>query len=141
MRPVTSEDGPHIVAALRRLVAKSTTPLAIPVDFEVGLGFIQDRIDNDEAFIVGDFLVVFSLSRLWFTTGTYLMEELVLRIYPKTTDSGSTALDIPHALINRATELKCAGVFSGDSQTGIMASAYEQAGYLTAGRQFFWRLR
>lgn len=133
-RPVTDNDTPHIVAALKKLdeYAKAY-PWVGNVDHDKAYQTIDDVIAAGKAFVVSGYLVLVDVVSPWYTSDLILEEWLVLKLY----DGGSVD-HIPNALEELRVLFNCSAIVSADSSpVNIVAGAYKRAGYLPLTTSFY----
>ena len=133
-RPVTDNDTPHIVAAIKKLDAYAKSYLWVGnVDYDKVYQTIDDVIAAGKAFVVSGYLVLVDVISPWYTSDLILEEWLVLKLY-----AGGSVDHIPSALEELRVLFNCSAVVSGDSSpVNIMAGAYKRAGYLPLTTSFY----
>lgn len=94
---------------------------------------VLHRMNEGHAYVVNGYYVQFDIGSPWHSTVDYLIEELILRIYP-TTHKVESVID---ALSEIAFIYNCSAVVAGDTQIGYMRPKYEAAGFITLGTQHF----
>lgn len=122
-----------IMQALLAVKAKSPNPQmahADPMAAELGL---RDFIHRGNAYILGDFVVLFETGKVWYSDTKFFFEQLFLRFK---SDEG-TRVDEAILLMESLAlgPLGCEAVVVGDTQVGRMAMHYAAAGYVHIGHQ------
>lgn len=124
---------PLIKVALLNMLAKSTAPQMKHADINTALFYIRLASSTQKAWLVDGYLVLYDVGSDWYSDKTYLIEQLILRVY-KTEAPVEVAINF---LAERAKFHGCVMVAAGDTQCGIMTPKYQAAGYSVLGTQLY----
>lgn len=132
MRQATEEDCQAFLAVHQKWKGKAAGALMGYADDAAIAAHIRQAADTGLAVVVDGYFILYCISPLWYTKKTFLIEEIILRIYP--TDAP------PSVAVQALEELRdlfdCTAVISGDAQAGAMAAHYLAAGFVHLGSQF-----
>jgi hypothetical protein len=123
-----------LTAALAALIAmrdKNPDKQMKWADPNAALAYMVAAADEGRCIMHAGYFIMYSVGPIWFSTASFLIEELVIRIYGSSPPSAATdALQELHELHGTVA------VISGDTQVGRMTPHYLAAGYQVLGQQF-----
>lgn len=131
MRLATQHDVSDIMAALRKLKAKSPAYQMQFADEAAAECGVRIAIYEGRGWLVAGFFIMVDVGPEWWSNKTFLIEKIILRI-EKTDTPVQVAVD---ALDTLATHYGCDAVIVGDTQVGYMHGQYIAAGYAPLGTQ------
>lgn len=121
--------------AIRRklawMKANSPAPQMKFADIEVAMGHIESARDRNRLVMYEGYAILFDVGRPWYSNDLYLIEELILRVYP-TKVPVTRAIEQLEVL---ALLYECKMIGAGDTQIGMMTPHYQLCGYKTLGTQ------
>lgn len=132
MTPATKEDAYEAFAKLVAMKAKSPALQMKFTDEDSALCHMLDCVDKGRAVMVDGYWVQFDYGRAWYSAKNFLIEELILKVYP-TAVKVEVAIE---ALSDLARQHNCVAVAAGDTQIGFMAPKYVAQGYGLLGQQY-----
>lgn len=131
MKPATKEDCAAALGALLAMRVKNPNKQMKFSDPETALGYMEHAVTQGCAVMVDGYFIMYSVGPAWFSKVNFLIEELIIRIYP--TDS---PVEVAIAALDELRELfGCVAIVAGDTQVGRMAPKYVAAGFVRLGEQ------
>lgn len=132
MTPATYEDCGAVMAVHAAMRGKAAGVFMKYADDEAIFHYLRFAVDSGCAVLVDGYFVLYTVTPLWYTRAKFLIEELVIRIYP-TNEPPTVAIS---ALLELRDLFGCVAVVSGDAQAGAMAKHYLSCGFEPLGSQF-----
>lgn len=134
IRPATFHDLPHIMSALIKMLSYSQAPQMKFADPHAAERSVLIAINEGRAFFTGAYFIMVDVGSDWYSDKKYLIEQLILRVYPPDGTMVYEAVDVLAELTER---FSCVAVAAGDTQMGMMTPLYEARGYRRLGTQLF----
>lgn len=98
---------------------------------EVAVDYMARALGAGRCVMHAGYFIMYSVSPVWYSKASFLIEELVIRVYGSAPPSYATAaLQELHELHGTVA------IISGDTQVGRMTPHYLAAGYQVLGQQF-----
>lgn len=132
MRVATAEDVEVAVTACIAMKDKNPQRQMKWAEPEPARAYMLHAVSQGCAVVHNGFFIMYAVTPAWFTTVTFLIEEIIIRIYP----SEHTVETAIEALTDLAKEFGCVAALAGDTQIGYMAPKYQAAGFSVLGQQF-----
>lgn len=131
MRPATEADCDAALDALLAMRQKNPNKQMRFADPATALGYMKHAVSQGCAVMHAGFFIMYSVGPAWFSQENFLMEELIIRIYPST-----SPVEAAIAVLDELREdFGCCAIVAGDTQIGYMTPKYIAAGYQTLGAQ------
>lgn len=121
----------HVMAALVAMRVKNPGKQMQYTDVDTARTYIAYAIKRGVTRVVDGYFIMFDIGRPWYSATEFLLEELLIRIYP-TSQPVEVAID---ALSSIAKSHGLQAVVAGDTQIGYMAPKYLANGFVTLGTQ------
>lgn len=135
MMPVTNQDIPLIMDALRALWAKSNATHMGMVDPMAAELSVRHAQHTGRAWFHGPYFIMVDHGQDWYSSKKFLMEQIILRVRPNTAGEHWTVEDAIEQLPVLRDFYGCDAIVVGDSQIGLMIPKYLAAGYVRVGTQ------
>lgn len=131
MRPADELDVFAIMRALLAMLPKSPAPQMKYANPDAAERSVRRAIAEGRAFIAFGFFIMVDVGSDWYTDETYLIEQIILRVYD-TADKVGAAVSCLDLI---AAKFGCVLTVVGDTQVGYMTPHYTRAGYSPLGTQ------
>lgn len=136
MIAATNQDIPEIIAALRRLWAKSNAThmgMVDPMQAELSVRHAQH---TGRLWLYGPFAIMVDHGQDWYSSKKFLIEQIIIRTRPNLRDEAHNIERVIHYVLPFLRDhFGCSAIIVGDSQVGYMVPHYEAAGYKHVGVQ------
>jgi hypothetical protein len=136
MIAATNQDIPEVMAALRKLWAKSSAThmsMVDPMQAELSVRHAQH---TGRLWLYGPYAIMVDHGQDWYSSKKFLIEQIIVRYRPTMAGESHTIEHvIGRALPFLRDHFGCQSIIVGDSQVGYMVPHYEAAGYKHVGVQ------
>lgn len=131
MRAAVQGDCIEAINALVAMRVKNPHRQMKYADPDTALDYMLHAAASGNAVVVEGFFIMYAVTPAWFSKENFLIEELIIRIYPSLSpvEVAIAALDELKAMFG------CVAIVAGDTQVGYMTPKYQAAGFVHLGSQ------